>query len=194
MSWNVMKCQESWNVKCHEMSDVMKFKMSWNAHADAGSMTPSRNTRRYKLRSVPSSPGRSFLELDHTHVPYVLVPWTLDKHILNHICICKYHLTQREAVKRKRLTVRHFVTSSLTEIRITPPRKITDCKFPYCRMSLHAGVRSTERGSGHLAPWRGSPPPTGHLLATSEGADKPWVSRDGTHCLRGGLACLLFGY
>ena len=57
---NVMKCQESWNVKCHEMSDVMKCKMSLNADADAGSMTPSRNTRRYTLRSIPSSPGRSF--------------------------------------------------------------------------------------------------------------------------------------
>ena len=71
MLWNVkchemsrvMKCQMSWNVKCHEMQNVMKCKMSWNADADAGSMTPSRNTRRYTLRSVPSSPGRSFLSL-----------------------------------------------------------------------------------------------------------------------------------
>ena len=31
------------------------------ADADARSMTPSRNTRSYTLRSVPSSPGRSFL-------------------------------------------------------------------------------------------------------------------------------------
>ena len=62
MSWNVkchemsnvMKCQMSWNVKCHEMSNVIKCKMSWNAGADAGYMTPSRNTRSYTLRSVPS--------------------------------------------------------------------------------------------------------------------------------------------
>ena len=31
------------------------------ADDDARSMTPSRNTRSYTLRSVPSSPGRSFL-------------------------------------------------------------------------------------------------------------------------------------
>ena len=31
------------------------------ADADARSMTPSRNTRSYTLRNVPSSPGRSFL-------------------------------------------------------------------------------------------------------------------------------------
>ena len=30
------------------------------ADVDARSMTPSRNTRSYTLRSVPSSPGRSF--------------------------------------------------------------------------------------------------------------------------------------
>ena len=58
---NVMKCQMSRNDKCHEMTNVIKCQMSWNA--DAGSMTPSRNTRRYTLRSVPSSPGRSFLLL-----------------------------------------------------------------------------------------------------------------------------------
>ena len=33
------------------------------ADVDARSMTPSRNTRSYTLRSVPSSPGRSFLLL-----------------------------------------------------------------------------------------------------------------------------------
>ena len=33
------------------------------ADVDARSMTPSRNTRSYTLRSVPSSPGRSFLFL-----------------------------------------------------------------------------------------------------------------------------------
>ena len=41
----------SWNVKCHKMSNVIKCQMSWNA--DARSMTPSRNTRSYTLRSVP---------------------------------------------------------------------------------------------------------------------------------------------
>ena len=30
--------------------------------------------------------------------------------------------------------------------------------------------------------------PLACYLATSEGAEKPWVSRDGSHCLRGGLA------
>ena len=38
MSWyvkchemsNVIKCQMSWNVKCHKMSNVIKFQMSWN--------------------------------------------------------------------------------------------------------------------------------------------------------------------
>ena len=39
--------------------------ISWNADADAGSMTPSRNTRRYTLRSVQSSPGRSFLKWEN---------------------------------------------------------------------------------------------------------------------------------
>ena len=33
--------------------------------ADARSMTPSRNTRSFTLRSVPSSPGRSFLASAH---------------------------------------------------------------------------------------------------------------------------------
>ena len=28
---NVMKCQVSWNVKCHETSNIMKSQMSWNA-------------------------------------------------------------------------------------------------------------------------------------------------------------------
>ena len=40
----VMKCQMSLNKKCHEMYNVLKCKMLWNA--DAGSMTPSRDTRR----------------------------------------------------------------------------------------------------------------------------------------------------
>ena len=42
----------------------MKCKMSWNADADAGSMIPSRNTRHYTLRSVPSSPGGLFLQTE----------------------------------------------------------------------------------------------------------------------------------
>ena len=33
----------------------------YTVDVDARSMTPSRNTRSYTLRSVPSSPGRSFL-------------------------------------------------------------------------------------------------------------------------------------
>ena len=68
-SWNVkchemsivMKCQLSWNVNCQQMPNVMKCPISWNADANAGSMTPSRNTQRYTLRSVQSSPRRSFL-------------------------------------------------------------------------------------------------------------------------------------
>ena len=72
---NVTKYKMSWNVKCHEMSNVMKCKMSqhikchekfmmkcqisWNT--DARSVTPNRITRRYTLRSVQSSPWRSFL-------------------------------------------------------------------------------------------------------------------------------------
>ena len=60
---NVIKCQMSWTVKCNKMSNVMTCQISWNA--DAGYMTPSRNT----LRSVPSSPGRSFCKhrLPHTN-------------------------------------------------------------------------------------------------------------------------------
>ena len=33
-----------------------------DADADADAVTPSRNTRSYTLRSVPSSPGRSFFD------------------------------------------------------------------------------------------------------------------------------------
>ena len=42
---------------------IMKMMNIFNIYADvdAISMTPSRNTRSYTLRSVPSSPGRSFL-------------------------------------------------------------------------------------------------------------------------------------
>ena len=36
---NVMKCQMSPNVKCHEMSNVMKYQKLRNADADAGYMT-----------------------------------------------------------------------------------------------------------------------------------------------------------
>ena len=86
MSWNVkshemsrvMKCQESWNVKCHEisnvkcqemswnvksqeMSRVMKCQKSWNYDTGAGYVTSSRNTQSYTFWSVPSSPGRSFM-------------------------------------------------------------------------------------------------------------------------------------
>ena len=42
--------------------------LSWNADADAWSMTPSRNDWRYTLRSVQSSPGRSFLDLMSLHL------------------------------------------------------------------------------------------------------------------------------
>ena len=35
------------------------------ADVDARSMTPSRNARSYTLRSVPSSPGRSFFDLNN---------------------------------------------------------------------------------------------------------------------------------
>ena len=80
MSWNV-KCQMSWNVKCHEMSNVMKCQMSWNADAGAGSMTPSRNTRRYTLRSVPSSPGRSFCS---SFLPLFI--WNYCNNSLGHKC------------------------------------------------------------------------------------------------------------
>ena len=38
--------------------------MSWNADADAGSVIPSRNTRHYTLRSVPSFLGGSFLQTE----------------------------------------------------------------------------------------------------------------------------------
>ena len=41
------------------------------ADVDAISMTPSRNTRSYTLRSVPSSPGRSFLIFGITMISLV---------------------------------------------------------------------------------------------------------------------------
>ena len=67
----------SWNVDCHEMSIVMKCQISWNADADGGSLTPSRKIRRYTLRSVQSSPGRSFLapkELYTWYCPMTIRP------------------------------------------------------------------------------------------------------------------------
>ena len=42
------------------------------ADVDAISMTPSRNTRSYTLRSVPSSPGRSFLQFTRYCVEKIL--------------------------------------------------------------------------------------------------------------------------
>ena len=82
--------------------------MTWNAkwHADADadtrSMTPSRNTRIYTLRSVPSSPGRSFFCLGPRPIAYldgILIDnltfttmnfksiWLGDRGMLN---LCKY--------------------------------------------------------------------------------------------------------
>ena len=49
---NDMKYQMTWNVKSHMTYDT------WQAYADARYMTP--NARSYILRSVSSSPGRSF--------------------------------------------------------------------------------------------------------------------------------------
>ena len=43
------------------MMMMMMQRMSWNVKCQCQSMTPSRNDRRYILRSVQSSPGRSFL-------------------------------------------------------------------------------------------------------------------------------------
>ena len=43
------------------------------ADVDARSMTPSRNTRSYTIRSVPSSPGRSFFSsMQHAFKPQSL--------------------------------------------------------------------------------------------------------------------------
>ena len=44
----------------HMTHDILLNISNLYGDADAGSMTPSRNTRSYKLRSVPSSSGRSF--------------------------------------------------------------------------------------------------------------------------------------
>ena len=52
-----MKSKETRNLKRH------------------GSMTPSRNTRRYTLRSVQSSPGRSFLRIESMHMPLTSTLW-----------------------------------------------------------------------------------------------------------------------
>ena len=63
------------------MSYIMK------ADADDGSMTPSRNDRRYTLRSVQSSPGRSFLRIK-TKFIYTgrLSSWKLC--LCSCICLC----------------------------------------------------------------------------------------------------------
>ena len=72
---NVIKCQMSWSVYCHEMPIVMKCQMSWNAkcHEMPNIMKcwcwcwiydSRQKHRRYTLRSVQSSPGRSFLPLE----------------------------------------------------------------------------------------------------------------------------------
>ena len=45
----------------HDDYDILLNISYLYADADARSMTPSRNTRSYTLRSVPSSPRRSFL-------------------------------------------------------------------------------------------------------------------------------------
>ena len=47
----------------HDDDELLNMLNMFNLYADvdARSMTPSRNTRSYTLRSVPSSPGRSFL-------------------------------------------------------------------------------------------------------------------------------------
>ena len=83
----------TWNVKWHEMLNDMKCQMTsrsnpwpsdtWYisnlyADTDARSMTPSRNTRSYTLRSVPSSPGRSFLAPKELYTWYC--PMTIHHH------------------------------------------------------------------------------------------------------------------
>ena len=45
------------------------------ADVDAISMTPSRNTRSYTLRSVPSSPGRSFFSYLYFCVDHIVGGW-----------------------------------------------------------------------------------------------------------------------
>ena len=52
------------------------------ADVDARSMTPSRNTRSYKLRSVPSSPGRSFLAPKELYTWYC--PMTIQQRSSTH--------------------------------------------------------------------------------------------------------------
>ena len=86
---NVMKCQMSWIVNCHKMPNVLKCQMLWNADPDAGSMTPSRNARRYTLRSVQSSPGRSFLSIlsNDKRNPIVSFIKSIQAHVMVN---CKY--------------------------------------------------------------------------------------------------------
>ena len=52
------------------------------ADVDARSMTPSRNTRSYTLRSVPSSPGRSFLAPKELYTWYC--PMTIQQRSSTH--------------------------------------------------------------------------------------------------------------
>ena len=94
--WNDTECQMTQNVKWHkmwndtegQMTQNEKFKemtqMSWKVKCQCQSMTPSRNDRRYTLRSVQSSPGRSFLILMLKYCPMIKQPrynyWlTIDK-------------------------------------------------------------------------------------------------------------------
>ena len=55
---NDMKCQMTQNVKLHNCNYT-----EWCMMHDDGSMTPSRNDRRFTLWSVQSSPGRSFFTM-----------------------------------------------------------------------------------------------------------------------------------
>ena len=86
----VMKCQLSWNAKCHIMSHVIKSQMSWNIKC----LEMSRgmkcwcwcwiyDPRSYTLRSAPSSPGRSFFDFS----PLCFSSWRLlEPRILRRIC------------------------------------------------------------------------------------------------------------
>ena len=69
----------------------------WNmfnlyADVDARSMTPSRNTRSYTLRSVPSSPGRSFFSscLRSLMMLHLLSTFTRVKYHYHSIYFAKY--------------------------------------------------------------------------------------------------------
>ena len=56
-----MCLERIWRKKCFRACRHRPLMFNLYADVDARSMTPSRNTRSYTLRSVPSSPGRSFL-------------------------------------------------------------------------------------------------------------------------------------